>query len=68
MFLIGAIKPISEKILKLVLFLRDCLGEGSWESTKKILLFLYAVGLVAATKTLCKRKEKSYFVVGMSQI
>ena len=34
MFLIGAIKPIAEKKLKLVLYLRDCLGEGSRESTK----------------------------------
>ena len=28
MFLIGTIKTIAEKKLKLVLFLRECLGEG----------------------------------------
>ena len=35
MFLIGAIKPIVEKNHNLFYFLREYLGEVSWERTKK---------------------------------
>ena len=37
-------------------FLRDCLGEVS--NKIKPVLFLFALGSLAATKTLLKRKEK----------
>ena len=66
MFLIGAIKPIAEKKLNLVLFLCDCLGEASRYEIK-LVSFLYAVGLVAATKTLFKRKEKIFYPIIISK-
>ena len=61
MFLIDAIKTIVErKFQTCVIFLRDCLG-GELRTYKiKPVLFLYAVGLLAATKKLHKRKEKPY--------
>ena len=52
MFLIEAIKHVEKKLK--TCFLRDCLGEV------KPVLFLFALGLLAATKTLFKRNEKRY--------
>ena len=59
MFLIDAIKPKVEKKFKnCVIFLCDCLGEVSCKRTKPV-LFIFALCLLAATKTLLKRSEKS---------
>ena len=59
MFLIGAIKPIAEKKFRTCfIFTRLFRGGQLGEFEIKPGLFLYAVGLVAATKTLFKRKEK----------
>ena len=63
MFLIDAIKPDVDKKFK-TLFLTDCLGEGSRESTKYPILFLFAFGLLAATKTLFKRNKKISYTHG----
>ena len=66
MFLIGAIKPIAEKIFKNNFILTRLLrGRQSGEYEIKPVLFLYAVGLVAATKTIFKRKEKTEFVTSL---
>ena len=54
MFLIGAIKPIAEKKFKICFIFYELFREYEI----KPVLFLYAVGFVAAAKTLCKRKEK----------
>ena len=54
MFLIEAIKHVEKKLKNLFYFLRDCLGEV------KPVSFLFALGLLAATKTLFKRNEKKY--------
>ena len=58
-FLIGAIKHIVEKKFKLVLFLMWLFKGSELRAYKmKQVMFLCAVGLLAATKTLHKRKEK----------
>ena len=64
MFLIDAIKPKVEKKFKTCFInLRDCLGGVSRERNKiKPVLFLFALGLLAATKTLFKRNEKTYYL------
>ena len=57
--LIDAIRPKVEKKFKTCfIFTRLFRGGQSGEYEKKSVLFLYAVGLVAATKTVFKRKEK----------
>ena len=60
MFLHGAIKPIVEKKFRNCLFFTR-LFRGGWsgENEIKTILFLYALGLLAASKTLYKRKEKT---------
>ena len=60
MFSIGAIRPISEK-KTFFIFTRLFRGGESGEYEIKPVLFLYAVSLVAATKTLFKRKEKMVY-------
>ena len=61
MFLICAIKHIIEKKFKTrFIFMRPFRG-GELRAYKiKPVLFFYAIGLVAATKTLHKRKEKIF--------
>ena len=64
MFLIGTIKPIVEKNLKLLLFFTGLFRGGELRAYKiKPVLFLYAVGLEAAKKTLHKRKEKTIIII-----
>ena len=63
MFLIGAIKPIVEKKINIFfLFSTRLFRGGEFRAYKiKLVLFLYAVGLLAGKKTLHKRKEKTIF-------
>ena len=48
----------------IIYFLRDCLIRGGKLNAYKIkpVLFLYAVGFLAASKTLHKRKEKYMYI------
>ena len=61
MFLIDAIKPIKEKKFKHFskFFMRLFRGGELRADKIKPVLFLYTVGLLAATKTLHKTKEKN---------
>ena len=71
MFLIDAIKPKVEKKLKNCLIFRDCLvfSGGDLEAYKiKSVLLLFALGLLAATKTLLKIKEKMYCIIDITQL
>ena len=65
MFLIGDIKPIVEKKFKNCFFYAtvSVFRGGELRPYKiKADLFLYAIGLLAATKTLSKRGEKNYYL------
>ena len=62
MFLIGAITPIAEKKFKTCFIFTRLFRVGkSGEYEIKPVLFLYTVGLVAATKPLFKRNEKEKY-------
>ena len=58
MFLISAIKPIVEKKFKTFFFKRLFRGPVLSACKQKTVLFFYAVGFLAAIKTLHIRKEK----------
>ena len=59
MFLIDAIKPKVENKLKTCIFFARLFKGGDSEAYKiKPVLFLLALGLLAATKTLFKRNER----------
>ena len=58
MFLIDAIKLNVENKIKFSFFMRQFWGGKSGTYKIKLALFLFAFGLLAATKTLFKRKKK----------
>ena len=64
MFLIGAINPIIEKNLELVLVFTRLFRGGEWSGYKiiKLVLFLYAVGLLAAKKNIAQKKGEKRLV------
>ena len=69
MFLIDAIKPNGEKKIKTcLLFTRLFRGGKSGAYKIKAVWFLYAIGLLAATKALFKRNEKTYYQIKLSKL
>ena len=67
MFLIGAVKPIVEKKFKTCfIFFMQMFRGGELRAYKiKPVSFLYAVGFLAATKTLHKRKENNILITNI---